>query len=816
MSNMKLVFYELNKVLNKKVFWIILAVCFVLNIGIFHFMQQGGTYSTFIHSEFTAMAEEYAELPPEEAEEKLSDEMKAYKILTVMNMVSSVGSQEEMDSLLSELSQMREEFPDAYAFAEEMQTAGGDTWTRQFYIFTLQQQVEYIKSYPDFIGEMRTRADEQAGISVFSNQNDFSYKNLYRTAEDYSHLSDRKLSIGNDLPVTTAGEYRITDYLLIAIAFLASVYLFSQEREKGLYNLVRSTQNGRGKTVVAKLIALMIITVAVSILFALSIDVAGIYLYGGVDLGRAIQSIAAYRNCIFALNIGEFLFLTVCGKALGMVVVAILFAMLFVVCSNSTVRYAMSAAILVVEFLLQSLENSGTAFNYPKYLNLFYLLDSSAFWGNYVNLNFFTNPFAVYRANLLVFSVVFLLCYVITVTVFVHKGQQSRADLISIIIEKFSAKHRKISGSTSVLSGELYKYLILNKMAILFVILLGFGIVSAIGTVSYPYSDISDSEYKAYMTTLQGEMTEEKENYIAEEKAYFDSLYQRIDEYANDDSLSESAKSVAINTINGILDTKGKAFDRVTEQYDRLLDMRDEGKAVSFIDENLYPRFVTSPSREWRNLVVFLLVLLISVPFIFTVEYQRDMITLLRSTKFGKIKLYGKKLTLSFVTFVVAFIAVYLPYYIRFANTYGTQNINTPIACMGMYKDIGGSLSIIGSAVLNAVCYLAISAVGLSVIILVCVAIKSHLLSVIISTVILVLPCLVLYAYENVRVGMIFSGKYVIRGGVMIVLSIVMAALCLMIALTQFTNTRIGGENHVRAYNQKCEQDLQERNGKGA
>lgn len=762
------------------------------------------------------MAEEYAELPPEEAEEKLSDEMKAYEILTVMNMVSSVGSQEEMDSLLSELSQMREEFPDAYAFAEEMQTAGGDTWTRQFYIFTLQQQVEYIKSYPDFIGEMRTRADEQAGISVFSNQNDFSYNNLYRTAEDYSHLSDRKLSIGNDLPVTTAGEYRITDYLLIAIAFLACVYLFSQEREKGLYNLVRSTQNGRGKTVVAKLIALMIITVAVSILFALSIDVAGIYLYGGVDLGRAIQSIAAYRNCIFALNIGEFLFLTVCGKALGMVVVAILFAMLFVVCSNSTVRYAMSAAILVVEFLLQSLANSGTAFNYPKYLNLFYLLDSNAFWGNYVNLNFFTDPVAVYRANLLVFSVVFLLCCVITVSVFVHKGQQSRADFISIMIEKFSARHRKISGSTMILSGELYKYLILNKMAILLVILLGFGIVSAIGTVSYPYSDISDSEYKAYMTTLQGEVTEEKKNYVAEEKVYFDSLYQRIDEYANDDSLSESAKSVAINTINGILDTKGKAFGRVTEQYDRLLNRRDEGKEVSFIDENLYPSFVASPSREWRNLVVLLLVLLISVPFIFTVEYQRDMITLLRSTKFGKIKLYGKKLTLSFVTFVVAFIAVYLPYYIRFANTYGTQNFNTPIACMGMYKDIGGSLSIIGSAVLNAVCYLAISAAGLSVMILVCVAIKSHLLSVIISTVILVLPCIVLYTYENARVGMIFSGNYVVTGGVMIVLSIVIAALCLMIALTQFTNTRIGGENHVRAYNQKCEQDLQERNGKGA
>lgn len=802
---MKLVLHELYKVLHKKVFMVVITISFVFNLSIFYFMQQNSPYSTFIHSEFPSMAEEYTELPLDEAEEKLSDEMKAYEILTVMNMLSSVGSQEEMDSLLSELSQMREEFPDAYAFAEKMLEAGGDTWTRQFYIFTLQQQADFIKSYPDFIGEMHTRADEQADISVFSNQNDFSYKNLYRTAEDYSHLSDRKLSIGNDLPLTTSGEYRITDYILIAIAFLACVYLFSQEREKGLYNLVRSTQNGRGKTIIAKIIALIFITASTSVLFTLGIDVASIYLYGGVDFGRAIQSIADYRNCIFALDIGEFLFLTVCGKALGTVVVAVLLAMLFVVCSNSSVVYAVSATILVTEYLLQSLIKSGTAFNYPKYLNLFYLLDSNAFWGNYVNLNILTNPIPVYQANIFIFSIIVVICIIVTVLWFTKRGNQNHSNFVSILIEKVRSRYRNNSGSTNVLSGELYKYLLMNKMAAALVIVLAVGVVSATGTVSYPYSDISDSEYKAYMTTLQGNLTKEKEVYIAKEKGYYDSLFHRIEAYSNDNSLSESAKSVAINTINGILNTKGKAFERVIEQYNRLIIMRDMGKAVSFIDENLYPSVVANSSREWRNLILLILILIISIPAIFTVDYQRDIIILLRSTKYGKNKLFGKKLILSFATLVIVFVSVYLPYYIRFVNTYGTESFNTPIVCMEEYQYISDSISIMESVVLSVICYFVIAAAGLSAIILCCVANKNHLLSVILSSVVLILPCLVLYPYNNARVGMIFNGNYTASSAVIIALSTIITVICLLIAFIVFMNKRIGGKNRVRTQYQKCE-----------
>lgn len=473
--------------------------------------------------------------------------------------------------------------------------------------------------------------------------------------------------------------------------------------------------------------------------------------------------------------------------------------MLFAAFSNSSLMYSVSATILVVEHLLQSLMNGGTAFNYPKYLNLFYLLDSADFWGNYVNLNLFTNPISVYRADILIFTIVFVACFAITIVLFIQKEQQSRIGFFSASIEKFITKHRKISGSTGILLGELYKYLVLNKMAMVLIILLCFGVVSAIGTVSYPYADISDSEYKTYMATLQGEVTAEKENYIAEEQAFFDSLHQRIEEYADDTSLSESAKSVAINTINRILDTKGKAFERVAEQYERLLALRNEGREVGFIDENLYSTFVASPTREWRNLITLFFVLLISVPFIFTVEYQRNMITLLRSTKCGKRNLYAKKLVLAFATLVIAFIAVYLPYYIRFTNTYGTQNFNTPIACMGMYQHISGSLSVIGSAVLNAACYFAIALAGVSVIILICTTVKSHLLSVIISTVILVLPCLVLYPYENVRVGTIFSGSYATASVFIIMLSIIMTAICLTTSSVQFTNKRMGGKKHVRA-----------------
>lgn len=792
---MKLVFYEIKKVLCKKVFFIILALCFVLNLAMFYYIQENSSNRQFIRSDYPSMADEYSCLTLEEAEEMLSNESKAYEILALMDTASYAQTDDELDYLLDTLSDCKENFPGAYSAAEKMRGTGDYDENRESYIYTLLSQVNYIKSYPDFIDGMYGRAEEQSSFSIFSNENEFSYKNLYKTAADYEHLSGITLTVGNDLPVTSASQYTVTDWLLIALVFLVCIYLFNQEKELGLCRLVRCTKHGRLKTIAAKFCALFLLTAAVTIVFVLSNYAMSACLFGSFDISRSVQSVSDFRNCIFALNLGQFCLLNILGKAAVMIIISAIFAFLFVCFSSPSLTYITAVVILAVEFLLKSLVPPSTAFNYPKYINLFYMLDSGSFFGSYLNLNIFTNPVSVYTVDLIIFSAIFAACTVTSLIAFALKGQQVKSGFLSAFAENFRLRHFKINGSTKIIGGEAYKYLVTNKMALLALIAVAFGIFSGIGTVSYPYSTKSDPAYKEYMEYFEGDITPEKESYIAQQREYFENLNKRMGEIEADSNLSASTKEVAANTITNILDTKGAAFDRVNEQYTRLLELKKSGIEAKFIDENLYPYFIYSPSREWGNLTLALLALLISVPFIFSVEYKRQTVNLVRCTRFGKLRLALNKLLIAFVTLIVIFAAVYLPFLIRFISTFGTGGFSVPIVCLELYRNTTGGISVIGAFALGAACYFAALLFAAALTALMSVLLKSHMLSLIISTVLVIFPCLIIYPYNNVRAGAIFFGGYSISAALIISVCTLLALLCAVTSVIKFTNTSFGRKN---------------------
>ena len=798
---MKLIIYELKKVLGKKVFFIILALCLGLNLGIFYFVQENSDYRQFIRSDYLLITNEYSSYSLDEAEEKLSNESKVYEILSVMDMASDVQSDEEMNDLLNTLDEYKTNYPAAYAEAEEMGKGSEYNENRETYIFTLLNQVEYIKSYPAFINQMYSRAEEQSSFSIFSDQNEFSYKNLYKTADDYAHLSNVKLTIGNDLPVTSALKYNISDFFLIALVFLVCIYLFNQERELGLYNLVRSSKNGRFKTICAKFCALFIIAVIITVVFVISNFVISSYLYGRFDLNRMVQSISDFRNCIFKLTVGQFCMLNILGKAAVMIIASSVLALLFVCFSSSSIMYITGAVILAAEYMLNSFIPTSTVFSYLKYINLFYMLDSYNFWGNYLNLNILSDPVPAYIINIIVFSVIFIVCITAAVTVFTLKSQGKKENYLLVVIEKFKSNHFKIKGSTRVINGEIYKYLILNRISLVIIAVIVFGIISSTGTIKYPYSTKSDPAYRIYMEYLEGDITSEKEFYISEQQDYFNNLHKRIDDIINDDSLTVSTKEVAENTITNILETKGAAFERVTEQYNRLLNLKSIGIEAKFIDENLYPDFVYSPAREWNNLILTMLELMLSIPFIFTVEYKKEIINLISSTRFGKLRLFLSKLSVTFVTLLIIFASVYAPYIISFIRIFGTGSFSVPIVCLNSYQTSIGTINVIGAFALCTTCYFAIALLATAIIIFVSVFLRNHMLSMIIATMIVIIPCLIIYSNKFIRVGIIFSSNYPLFSSLIISVCIIIALLCVIIAAFRFTNTEIRRKKNAGSRN---------------
>lgn len=789
---MKLFIYELKKVLNKRIFLVVLALCLVINGFLLYSSQNTEennlrlTYS----DEYGKMLDEYSSMSLDEAKKQIEDELLAYEISGRLESLAQADNEELIESYTSELEEYRKNNPEAYKKAVEMSESGEESFWKNSFLYDISQQIEYINSYPDFISEMYDRAKAQSASSIFGDENSFSYKNLYKTADDYSGLKDTKLSLVNSESFTATVKYGLTDFFVIAVVLLICIYLFGYERDKGLYSLIRCTKFGRLKTIIAKLAVLFALSAFVSVLFILSDFTVNTFLYGSTDLSVNVQSISEFRNCTLSVMTGQFLLLFAFAKIIGIFVISSLLALVFICFSSSAAMYLTGLGAVGAEYLLYSLIGQNSFLNLLKHINIFYIFDGSEFFGSYLNLNIFSNAVTSVPIVLAVFGAVFILCAVFSCIVFCKRNQQKKANVFSKLFEKIKSRFFRINGSTSVLKGELFKFTVQNKMAVVLILLVLFAVVSSFGTVRYPYSEVSDADYKAYMEYLEGDITPEKEGYIAEQQEYFDGLRQRLDEIAVNGELSESTKQAMSKSIENILNSKGVAFERVSEQYSRLVELKESGVNARFIDENIYSTFVSSKTREWNDFALLCLVLLIAVPYVFSVEYKNGMINLIRPTRNGKTKLFIRKIAVLLMFTLLSFISVYLPYLIRFIRTYGTNSFATPIVCI--FENLQSSaFSVMDAILVNLLCSLLLALAVVSVIAALSIITESNMFTMVLSTVLIIIPCLAVYSAESVRIGWCIANNCV--AALVIVCTLCVAISVVMTAISQlkFTKSRI-------------------------
>ena len=783
---MKLTYYEFRKIIGKRIFLIVLALCFVINIFLLYYTESSKEENSRLTyaDKYVDMVNQYKELPTNDAIKKVKNQQLAFDIYNEMNSLAYATDEDEVKEITSTLQQYKKNNPDAYKKAEKIAKQGGNTW-ESIFLTDISNQLEYIKSYPDFIGQMRQRADLQSSVSVFEDKGSFSYNNLYKTADDYEHLKNVKLSVGNSNALSATTDYNLTDYLVIAIVFLACIYLFGYERDKGLFNLVKSSKNGRLKTILAKLFVLFVVSLVVSLLFTAGNYVTNTILYGADDLNRNIQSISEFRNCVFDISAWQYLILFAFMKVIGVLIIASVFSMVFILVSSPALMYIISVGFVVVEYLLYTLIPASSAFNYPKYINVCNILNNS-FIADYVNLNIFSNAVTAFPLVLCVFAIVAIVCLAITCIIFTNKNQTKKTSLLSKYFERIKFKLFKIKGSTNLLFGESYKFLIQNKMVVLIIILLGFGVVNSIGSVAYSYVDPSDAYYKTYMEKLEGDITTDKVDFINKEDKYFIGLENRIASIENETNLSNNAKSAVITSINSIIETKGAAFDRVKQQYERIKKLEKTGVKPRFIDEIIYNNFVSNGIREWNNFALLFLVLIIMLPVIYTCEYKNNMIYLIRPTKNGKTSSFIRKSLISFFALIVSFITVYLPYFIRFIHTYSTTSFSTSIKCL-LAEDKGLSLTIVGAVILSLVCYFILAIFAVSLINLISVLIKNNLMAMLLSSALLLIPSFAIVNSETIRFGNFIVNNSMVAVTIILVVCIVLSVIFTLISHKIYT-----------------------------
>lgn len=785
---MRIIGAEFRKLFTSRLFVICLMLFLVVNTVGFYFISANDEmyeYELSISDVYNAELQKYLSMDTETAKAELALMQQAYQIASNLNSASS--GKYEAEHMESMIESFKSESPEAFEKAQEIISEGFSV-EKLTAINLLANKFNYIDQYETFIEDMQARADSQLKFSIFSKHGTFAYNNIAKTPSDFEHLKGTEIIPGFDLGLNFATTFELTDYLTLFLVILVCITLYSVEREKGLTILVKSTPNGRAETLFAKLFVTAVTVAVFTVLYYVSTLAVSEFAFGLGDLSRSIQSVPEFMNCNLKVSVFEYLCLWVAQKVLTLCGVSMIFALLFTLIKSTNITYIVLALLLGAEFACYNFIDPLAPLNHFKYINIFYYLSGNGLFGSYLNLNFFTQPVNVLWTYLGFVVLCFGVCTVASALAFSKQNQFGVKNPLGKFTDNIRRKVHIFSYNTTVFGGECFKHYISSKAILVLLVLLFFAYGNFTDDISITYSSGADVAYAAYMNELQGEVTEEKIEFLENEQAYFDSLYLEIEAINSDTTLSEDEKNMKIMAIENILDTRGKGFESVMLQYSTITWVGEElGITPHFINKNIGTKLMASSSREWNNFTLLMVLSVFTLSGVFAYEHKREMSKLISATQKGKGRLFFAKLSVASITYTIIYILLYLPYMVNFIKTFGRDIFGEPLVFLEGFQGLGNDMSILRALILESFAHIFIGIAALSFILLMSEKLKSTVTAMTVSTAVTLIPCLLIYFDMDLRLFAFYQNGKPWMFTVIIVASVIISLLLLAYNYITFT-----------------------------
>ena len=366
--------------------------------------------------------------------------------------------------------------------------------------------------------------------SVGESSDGYPYKYQQRIIEIYEALRDNvviKAEYSHGWNEYFA--YDTVNIFIFAVLIMIGSVVFAQEKSSGVLPIIRTCRGGRASVAVSKLVTMGIITVLVVLLFTLT----SFFVFGAV-LGyssheNALQSLTEFKFSQYIVSIGEYFAITIGVRLLTFLTFSALLLLLSVFVYNYTIIYAGGLGFFGLNFLFYTLQYANP--NNPlKSLNFVATAAVDPLFGRFRSVNWFGEVWGYVGFMLTVFGVIIAVCCALIVLVF-EKRRSNGVDLVVIgrlvrrlrtffsnIKLTLPGRKRAQGRSRSLYGYELHKTLIASKMILLVFALL------LVKTYFFSAQNISDNNYfdevyKGYATQLEGELDDQKLQYIAEERA---------------------------------------------------------------------------------------------------------------------------------------------------------------------------------------------------------------------------------------------------------------------------------------------------------
>ena len=294
----RLIYYELAKIWRKRSLALSVCVLLILNLFLLWYVNcsNGENVPLSAYKSFQNEIAEMSEIEKGDYISNLKETMDG--VCLVQNVLDMQKMQGESGKALAEQEMTAnpgvfEKYYKTYQSGSYLHFTDS-IWQEKNLIDELYNEQQKAAGYEEYLQSVQGNKASLSGISIFGNQdkNNFSTRNIEKSAEDYAALSDQNIRWMPSKALSVSMENIWTDLFLILSVFLFAGNLIFEEKEKKLFYITRSTKRGQFQSICAKLTALLIHCIAIAaLLYGCNLIFSEVTI-GFEDVTASIQSIS--------------------------------------------------------------------------------------------------------------------------------------------------------------------------------------------------------------------------------------------------------------------------------------------------------------------------------------------------------------------------------------------------------------------------------------------------------------------------------------------------------------------------------------------
>lgn len=690
---MRMVINEWSRIFNRRIFWGLLAAFFIINSVLLYseqseYEKSGGDLAAYRQA-FEEYRGENSQAKSQKIKARLS-QLERFRQIDFYYQSLQTGTDGTLPDDVNESILEQYEKGDYLYYSDNVHTEYA-IWK------ALEKSSDREETHREYIRSMEERAESMLSVGLFAKGlSEFERENIRRTPQDFAAVADIHTTIDISEGVEGFINASITDLLMVILLFSICAFLFLSEENRSLSLITRPAVNGRLPYAASKLIAAGVWTVLLTLCFQFSNLLLMECKYGLGDLSRPIQSAEGFMRCNLPLSVGETILLYIAIKLLMMLFLSAFLSLLCVFFKNGVLTCAVTAIVAAVSFLCQISISSLSYLNFLRYLNPVNALLVRESIKEYANLNFFSKPFPVLYAVIILYSVLLVAALVLTMWGYCRSreihGRSSKG--LSRFLHFIKAPSLFRGCHSNLVLHEAHKLLISQKGLLLLLALVLLQINFWQQNTQPLMVSAEDAVFQSLCANLSGGNSPENDRYIASVLAQNQEIDQQIEEvYASD--IPDSAKEEKVKALS---------MDKIPQNVlTRLESMQENVKTnqAEYLYDGSYNAFLqyTNHDLELNLTASFLLILLLSA--VYNHEYSTGMSKLLTASFKGREETFWTKLGLSFILTLAVYCLSYIPQMVLYVKAYGEPWSTAPVNSIMMLKGVSLGISITGAVLFN-------------------------------------------------------------------------------------------------------------------